>query len=132
MTHRRLQNWILRHIYEIHFSIFRAVLCVFGFEVCKKCLIWPEKYFSPNIFKQYKKMQNLGRFWISWKSSKKSYTKKVRGLRTFVHSKKRDFCTLILIIFFVGTFYTFFNKFEISLKFYYFWHTYQMLRKKYF
>ncbi len=58
-------------------------------------------------------------FEVRWKSTKKVYTKKVIGLRIFVHRIERwkihNSYTVMIITFFVGTFYNFINGFEISV-----------------
>ena len=56
----------------------------------QKVLIWPPQKFFPNIFNMgIKKHRIWCRLRIRWKSIKKVFTKKVRGLRIFVHSTKR-------------------------------------------
>ncbi len=86
-THRWMQNWILWHIKK-----FFNVLSFFGrvwLISLQKVLIWPPKIFSKYFQYIYKKMQNLMPISNRWKSIKKDYTEKVRGLRrTFVYSTK--------------------------------------------
>jgi hypothetical protein len=44
-----VQNWDLRHIYRVHFFIFWAVFCAFGFKIFKKC-----KYEQKILFEKIK------------------------------------------------------------------------------
>ena len=66
------------------------------------------------------------RFRIRWKNIKKVNTKKVRGLRTFVHRTKRwkihNIYTFMPI--------NFFNGFVISIEFRVFWYPYQNVVRK--
>jgi hypothetical protein len=85
-THGWMQNWILLHIKKKVFQCFELVWLI-SFQ---KVLIWPPQKFFPNIFNMgIKKHRIWCRLRIRWKSIKKVFTKKVRGLRTFVHSTKR-------------------------------------------
>ncbi len=106
-----IQNWILRLIYKIRFSIFWSVSTVFGLIVSKKCNInMAAKIFFPNTVYQYEYKTRR----ISWKSSKNVYTQKVRRLRTLVHSTKM-WC-FYAHNFLWEFFYTVFNGFEIGIK----------------
>ncbi len=70
-------------------------------------------FFSTNFDKAVKKR----RIWIRWKSSKKVYTKKVMGLRIFVHSTERWKSTWFLH-FFANNFFcwNFFKTFSTDSK----------------
>ena len=84
-THGWMQNWFLLHIKK-SFSMFWACL---AYKFSKSANMTPKKFF-PNIFNMgIKKRRIWCRLRIRWKSIKKVFTKKVRGLRTFVHSTKR-------------------------------------------
>ncbi len=130
-THGWMQNWILRHIYKIHFRLFGPFFCGLNWlKSLQKVLIWPQNYVSKYFQYGYQKTQILMPLLNLLKINKRVYTKKVRGQKTFVHSiikvkNVHNFCTFMLNNYFVGTFYTFFNGFEISIKFGVFWYPYR-------
>ncbi len=91
------------------------------------------QYDPKNIFPQYvyQKMQNWVRFRIRWQKAKKFTRRKIRGLRTFVHSTLRWKGTLFFL--YRGTeFLHFLNGLRSASNSAYFWYPYQRLWIKYF
>ncbi len=71
-----MQNWNLRHIYKIHFLIFWAVFCAFGFKVCNKCKYDPKNFlFEQKLKKISKNAEFHADFESVWKSCKKMHKK---------------------------------------------------------
>ncbi len=128
-----MKKWVLRHNSKTYFSVFWTVWCAFGLKDCKKC--W---YDRKNIFFQ------IFSIWVrknaefdadfksvGKKSSIKVFTKKVTGLITFLHSTK-SWKSKSFVHFLLKLFYTFFNGFEICIKFCVFWHPFKNNVKKIF
>ncbi len=92
-----VQNWNLRHIYNISFLIFPAVFCAFGFKVWKKY-----KYDKKNFCEKSKKVSKYAKF--------HAYFEFVFFRHVFADN------------FFGAFFNNFFNWFKISEKFWVFWH----------
>jgi hypothetical protein len=102
----------------------------------KKVLIWPKKNFFEQIKKVVKKRRILRWFRICWKICEKIRHKKViskTSLTNMSKSEKVHFSvTFLLITFFCKFFQNFFNGFEISVKFWVFWHLFQFFQKRIF
>ncbi len=133
-THRWMQNWILWHIKK-YFNVLSFFEHIW-LKSLQKVLIWHQNNF-PKYF-QYgnKKMQNLMLISNRWKASRKFTQRKLEGwelLYTVLKDEKvHNFYTFILITFLYEFFNTFFNVFEISIKFCVFWYPYQNVLNKIF
>ncbi len=115
--------------------IFWAVFCAFGFKVWKKylyCMTF-NKFFLEKIEEGVKKRRISRWFWIRWKSCEKMHQKKVirkTSLTNRSKSEKVHFSvTFLLITFFRAFFQNCFNRFEISVKFWVFWHLFRLKKK---
>ena len=126
-----MQNWKLRHIYEICFLIFWAVFCAFGFKVWKKY-----KYDLKNFFfffnqKRCQKTQNFTLILNPLKKLLKKAPKKVRSKTSLTNMSISEKSAYFRHVF--GAFFqTFFNGFEISVKFCVFWDPKWIFDKKKF
>ncbi len=110
-----MQNWILDTFIKLFFNFLSRFVYVW-LQRFQKVPIWSQNICPKFSNMGIKKRRIWCRFRIRWKSSKKVYTKKVIGRRTFLHStglkgwKVHNFYTFMLITFLCELFLTFFQQ----------------------